>query len=124
MTRFDIDSSAPRRLVRAMVGGPTTPVTVRIWMFTGALAIAAIGIYLALLHGRPTPPVTLAVPWPVIAAAFALAELKVVQVHFRRETHSFSLSEFPAVIGFFFLSPTDYLIAVLLGSTVAFVIGR
>jgi diguanylate cyclase (GGDEF)-like protein len=107
-----------------MVGGPTTPVTVRIWMFTGALAIAAIGIYLALLLGRPTPPVTLAVPWPVIAAAFALAELKVVQVHFRRETHSFSLSEFPAVIGFFFLSPTDYLIAVLFGSTVAFVIGR
>jgi diguanylate cyclase (GGDEF)-like protein len=107
-----------------MIGGRATPVTVRIWMFTGALAVAAIGIYLALLHGRPTPPVTLPVPWPVIAAAFALAELKVVQVHFRRETHSFSLSEFPAVIGFFFLSPTDYLIAVLFGSTVAFVIGR
>ena len=34
-----------------------------------------------------------------MAAAFFAAELKVVDVHFRREKHSFSLSEFPAVIG-------------------------
>ena len=100
------------------------PVAGRIWLFTAALAIAAFLIYLAQLHGRPTPPATLTVPWPVIAAAFAAAELKVVQVHFRRETHSFSLSEFPAVIGFFFLSPADYLVAVLVGSAVAFAIGR
>ena len=61
-------------------------------------------------------------PWPILAVAFAAAELKVVQVHFRRETHSFSLSEFPAVIGFFFLSPFDYVVALLVGSTIAFVI--
>jgi diguanylate cyclase (GGDEF)-like protein len=58
-----------------------------------------------------------------MAIAFATAELRVVQVHFRRETHSFSLSEFPAVIGFFFLSPFDYVLAVLVGSSAAFLIG-
>jgi diguanylate cyclase (GGDEF)-like protein len=124
MARLDLDSTAPRRLVRSVFHGRAWPVTARIWLFTSTLAIAAFGIYAARLHGLPTPPATLALPWPVIAAAFAAAELKVVQVHFRRETHSFSLSEFPAVIGFFFLSPIDYLIAVLIGSTVAFVIGR
>ena len=61
---------------------------------------------------RPAHPV---VGWPLLAAAFALAELKVVEVHFRRETHAFSLSEFPAVIGFFSLAPTEYLAAMLLG---------
>ena len=59
------------------------------------------------------------VPWPIIALAFALAELKVVEVHFRRETHSFSLSEFPAVIGLFFLSPPEYVLAVVVGSAPA-----
>ena len=38
-----------------------------------------------------------------------------MQVHFRRETHAFSLSEFPAVIGMFFLPPGDYILAVLAG---------
>ena len=44
-------------------------------------------------------------PWPVLALGFLAAEAKVIVVHFRRETHSFSLSEIPAVIGLFFLTP-------------------
>jgi hypothetical protein len=53
-----------------------------------------------------------------------IAELKVVQVHFRRETHAFSLSEFPSVIGLFFLAPNDYLLAVLTGSAAALIVTR
>jgi diguanylate cyclase (GGDEF)-like protein len=124
MARFDIVTTAPRRLVRTAIHGRALSGAARIWLFTGSLATLAGLIYLSELHGRTTPPVVLAVPWPIIAAAFAAAELKVVQVHFRRETHSFSLSEFPAVIGFFFLAPFDYLIAVLVGSSIALVIGR
>ena len=40
-------------------------------------------------------------------------ELKVVDVHFRREKHSFSLSELPPVIGFFLLAPDRYFLAML-----------
>ncbi|HLO34545.1 MAG TPA: EAL domain-containing protein, partial [Candidatus Deferrimicrobium sp.] len=68
-------------------------------------------------HPAGAPPIRL--PWALIAAGFCLAELKVVDVHFRREQHSFSLSEFPAVMGLFLLSPHDYLLAVLAGSAVA-----
>ena len=57
-----------------------------------------------------------------MAAAFFAAELKVVDVHFRREKHSFSLSEFPAVIGFFLLSPGDYFMAMLLGTGAALLV--
>lgn len=95
------------------------PAILRIWSLTLVLSIVAAAIYLALLHGRGVPEAPLRVPWPIIALAFALAELKVVEVHFRRETHSFSLSEFPAVIGLFFLSPPEYVLAVMVGSAPA-----
>ena len=96
----------------------------RIWGLTVLLATVAVVLYLAELNGRPGPTVKLQIPWPLLAAAFAAAELKVVEVHFSRETHSFSLSEFPAVIGFFYLSPAEYIAAVLVGSAAALVFSR
>ena len=108
---------------RALTGGKPWPPSTRIWTFSAILAGLAFLIYRNQLAGLSTPPVHLSLPWPLLTVAFATAELKVVQVHFRRETHSFSLSEFPAVIGFFFLSPFDYVLALLVGSSVAFLIG-
>ncbi len=93
----------------------------RVWIQTAALAGLAAAIYLFLLRDLPRPAHAV-VGWPLLAAAFALAELKVVEVHFRRETHAFSLSEFPAVIGFFSLAPTEYLAAMLLGTGAALLV--
>ena len=93
----------------------------RVWTQTATLAAIAAIIYVLLLKDLPRPAHAL-VGWPLLAAAFALAELKVVEVHFRRETHAFSLSEFPAVIGFFSLSPTEYLVAMLLGCGAALLV--
>ena len=64
------------------------------------------------------------IPWPLVAAGFCLAELKVVTVHFRREKHSFSLSEFPAVIGLFTLTPAEYLMAMTVGTAAALIYSR
>ena len=89
------------------------------WGLTLLLGIARVRDLHRQLHGLPAPDAPIHIPWPIIAAAFAAAELKVVEVHFRRETHSFSLSEFPAVIGLFFLSPSEYVLAVLTGSAAA-----
>jgi diguanylate cyclase (GGDEF)-like protein len=100
------------------------PVTARIWLLTVSLAAIATTIYLLLLRGHPGPRVDFHIPWPVMAFAVALAELRVVEVHFRRETHSFSLSEFPAVVGMFFLNPGEYLSALLVGSAAALIIGQ
>ena len=98
-------------------------VSARIWLLTATLTVTAIGIAMVSLSHRPGPITRIDVPWPLIAIAVAIAELKVIEVHFRRETHSFSLSEFPAVIGFFFLPPGEYLVAVFVGSTVALLLG-
>jgi diguanylate cyclase (GGDEF)-like protein len=92
---------------------------IRVWLFSLALAAAATIGYLAFIRGLPTLPAPLMVPWPLIAVAFFLAETKVIDVHFRRESHSFSLSEIPSVIGFFLMPPTDYLAALLVGSGAA-----
>jgi diguanylate cyclase (GGDEF)-like protein len=77
-----------------------------------------------LLTNRTAPFASVVLPWPLLAAGFCVAEMKVVSVHFRRETHSFSLSEFPAVIGLFFLAPLDYLLALLVGSAVALIVAE
>ena len=88
----------------------------QVWAFIALLALSAVALYGGQIAGAARGSAPVDVPWPVIAVGFFLAEIKVVDVHFRREKHSFSLSEFPAVIGLFFLSPPDYLLAVLAGS--------
>ena len=96
------------------------PPAVRVWAFTAALALLTILLDALILERLPVSSlVPIDFPWPLIAAGFCLAELKVIDVHFRREAHSFSLSEFPAVIGLFLLSPHDFILAVVVGSAVA-----
>jgi len=96
----------------------------RIFLFVAVLTAAAVAIYGMLLLGHVAPFANVPLPWPILAAGFCVAEMKVVSVHFRRETHSFSLSEFPAVIGLFFLSPFDYLLALIGGSAVALIVAE
>ena len=68
---------------------------------------------------RPFP-----IPWPLAALAFYLGETNVVEVHFLRERHSFSLSELPGIVGLFFLRPNDYLLACLVGTGFALLADR
>jgi diguanylate cyclase (GGDEF)-like protein len=95
---------------------------IRVWLLSLGLATAAVIGYLVAIRGLPPLPTPVAIPWPLIAVGFFLTEAKVIDVHFRRESHSFSLSELPSVIGFFFLPPTDYLIALLVGSGAALIV--
>jgi diguanylate cyclase (GGDEF)-like protein len=96
----------------------------RIWAFIALLGLTALAIYLVVLAHVTAARQPVDVPWPVLSLAFFLAELKVVDVHFRREKHSFSLSEFPAVLGLFLLSPHDYFLAMLIGSGSALLYSR
>jgi diguanylate cyclase (GGDEF)-like protein len=98
------------------------PAALRVWAFSVSLAATATVLFLADVRYLTPLDAPFAIPWPVIAALFYLVEVKVVEVHFRRETHSFSLSEVPAVVGLFFLGPLDYLLALLVGSGVALVV--
>jgi diguanylate cyclase (GGDEF)-like protein len=113
---------ALKRLGGLVDRGPLGSSATRVWLFTALLAVGALVGYLVnVRHLEPiASPVHL--PWPILAIAYLAAETKVILVHFRRETHSFSLSEVPAVIGLFFVTPDEYLLAVLVGSGVALLV--
>ena len=92
----------------------------RVALFTLLLAAMATVAFTVILAARSQAlEDTVRLPWPLLAVGFLIAELKVVDVHFRREKHSFSLSEFPAVIGLFILTPADYMLALVTGTFVA-----
>ena len=93
----------------------------RVTALTFALAAAALVIYWACLRDVSSGRGATNIPWPVFSLGFFLVEVKVVEVYFRRERHSFSLSEVPAVFGLFYLSPLEYLVALMVGSGLALV---
>jgi diguanylate cyclase (GGDEF)-like protein len=95
----------------------------RVWLFSAGLAALAAVLYLTLVRDAPRLNIPFEIPWWVMAAAFALVDVKVIEVHFRRESHAFSLSEVPAVVGLFFLSANEYLLALMVGAAVALMIG-
>lgn len=103
------------------VCGPASRVRCRIWLFIAVLTLASVAMYGLWLTDVVVTERPFEIPWPVLALGFFLAEIKVVDVHFRREKHSFSLSEFPAVLGLFLFSPPDYFAAMFVGAGAALV---
>ncbi len=110
------------RAVAIVRAGPFASAAVRVWTFTSLLAALALLGYLVRIQSLAPLDVPFWLPWPILAAGFFLTDLKVIEVHFRRETHAFSLSEMPAVIGLFFVPPDQYLLALFLGSAGALLI--
>ena len=97
---------------------------VRIRAFTVLIAAVAGVLYLTVVRDIVPLPVPLVIPWPLAAIAFFLGETNVVEVHFLRERHSFSLSELPAIAFLFLLAPTDYVLACVLGTGLALLVDR
>lgn len=118
------DSGSGDALGRHWLGRSKLAPAVRVWAFTAGLALLALILIVGVIERQSVEIYRLVLPWPLIALGFCVAELKVVDVHFKREQHSFSLSEFPAVIGLFLLPPHDYLLAVLVGSAAALIWSR
>ena len=112
-----------RQALSSLAGhGPLASTAVRVWTFTLLLSAVAVIGFLGWIRMLPTLTTPLWIPWPVLGLGFFLTELKVIEVHFRRETHAFSLSEIPAVIGLFFVPPGQYLLALLAGTGAALLI--
>jgi diguanylate cyclase (GGDEF)-like protein len=103
---------------------PWLDAAVRVRLFIVSLVIVGIFGYLAIIRGMPPVAGNFVLIWPLAALGFYLGETNVVVVHFLRERHSFSLSELPGVMGLFLLSPTDYVLAYVLGAGAALLLDR
>ncbi len=94
-----------------------------VWIVTSL--VAALSAVLVLTwRGPTTPPLDVQMPWWLLAAVFAIVEAFVVHVQFGRETESFSLSEIPLVLGLFFVSPHELVLAQLIGAAIALAVVR
>ncbi len=101
-----------------MAGPPRLSGFNRVWLLTALVIPSAVFSALALWDiGVPAPPVEL--HWLLFACLFYLAEITVVHIKFRRDAHSFSMSEMPLVLAVFFLPPPLILAAQLVGSALA-----
>ncbi len=101
-----------RRLMRL-------PPMARVAVLSFTLAVATGVLYAWLLRDATIPEAPIVIPWWIVAIGFCAVDLKVIEVHFRRESHAFSLYELPAIIGLFTLPPGEYLLAVGVGALLA-----
>jgi len=107
--------SQPRRSrlrgVLSFLGG-----TRGMWMFAAGMGGATVAAYLLGARTLDPPAGSLEFPWWAIAVLFCLAGVFVVRFQYVRESASFSLSQIPLVLGLFFLSPGELLVAHLIGA--------
>ena len=96
----------------------------RVWALNVTLGALTGALFVIVVGRLPALDAPLQIEWWWVAAAYAAAEMLVVHLQFRRDTHSFSLSEIPLLIGLFFLSPDRLLVALFLGSGAALALHR
>ncbi len=92
----------------------------RVRLLSAALLGAALGLWTLM---PPTGPRVLAFGAAPLAlvVAFAAAEILVVTLTFDRETHTFSVSELPLVVGLYSATPGGLVLARIIGSAIALI---
>jgi diguanylate cyclase (GGDEF)-like protein len=96
----------------------------RVWLLNLALGGAALSLFLLVVVRMPALSVGPSMPWLALAALFYAAEILVVHFQFRREIHTFSLSEIPFVLGLLFATPVEFVLANVAGAALALIIHR
>ena len=91
----------------------------RVWLLTASLATITIALLVQQVGTLPQLNPIIRLPWYALAVLFYLTEIFVVHIEFRRDAHSFSLSEIPLVLGLFFATPTDFILAQFIGAALA-----
>lgn len=114
----DAANTRQGRLAGSVVGMDTA--IRRIWLLNAILIGAA--AMLAPVFSGVVPPIRgRAIPFLLLAAAFSAAELAAVHLRFRENAHSFSMSDVPMVVSFFFVPPLVAVAAQAIGNLVALV---
>ncbi|MBA2643623.1 MAG: hypothetical protein H0U82_11965, partial [Actinobacteria bacterium] len=83
------------------------------------IAMAVFILNSTLLANLEPPASTIHVPWWSFVLVFFVVEAFPIHVHIRSEAHTISLSELGLVLALYLVSPSDLLLAQLLGVAVA-----
>jgi diguanylate cyclase (GGDEF)-like protein len=94
-----------------------------VWALNAVLTTGALALYLHVgVFGAPDAHLRIA--WWALAVAFALTELAVVHVHFRRSAHTLTLAELPLALGLLFAAPGDIVIGWVAGAGLVLLLNR
>ena len=96
----------------------------RILLLTLGVALAGMALYWCAVEHLPSAGLHAGVPWLVWVGAFAAAEVFVVHVQLKRDSHSFSLTDLVLAAGLVLLAPGSLVTAQLLGAGMALVLHR
>ena len=96
----------------------------RILLLTLGVALAGTALYWGAVEQLPSAGLHAGVPWLVWVGAFAAAEVFVVHVQVKRDSHSFSLTDLVLAAGLVLLAPGSLVTAQLLGAGMALVLHR
>src|SRR3954449_6732953 len=96
----------------------------RIMLLTASVAAVAVALFVIVVRPLPAAPTALTLPWVLWAAAFAVSEALVVHVQWQREAHTFSVGDLVLAAGLFLTSPTDLVLAQVVGTAATLVIYR
>ena len=120
MRAMDIASVHERTgIFRGLHGG-----TARVWALNVVTTVIAVLLYVLFIQDLPSISRSFTLSLWVMAILFYISEISVVHLQFKRDAYSFSLSELPLVIGFFFSTPVDIVLGQVLGATLALALHR
>jgi diguanylate cyclase (GGDEF)-like protein len=99
-------------------------VSQKIALLTGVVAATAVTLFVIVVAGLPAAPTALNLPWVLWAAAFTVSEVLIVHVQWKRESHTFSLSDLVLAAGLVLAVPADLVLAQVAGTAVVLVVYR
>jgi signal transduction histidine kinase len=79
------------------------------------MALLSLLVYLAWVRHLPTLDAPTRLPWWALIGMYYLAEVMIVHLQFRREAYTFSLGEIPLVLGLYFVTPNELILAAIIG---------
>ena len=107
----------------ASAGDPRHPASARrghrVHLLTVLLVATAVVLLIEVVAPLRELPAPRQISWWALIPLFCAAEVFVVHLQFRRDAHSFSLSELPLVAGFFFAPPLVVVLSMVAGTALA-----
>ncbi|HWW09554.1 MAG TPA: bifunctional diguanylate cyclase/phosphodiesterase [Candidatus Acidoferrales bacterium] len=89
-----------------------------VWTFNGLLAVVAVVLFFAVVVRLPQQWGAVHLMFPVLVVLFCVTESWRVYIHFRSNAQSYSLSEITLIIGLFFATPDELVLARLVGAAI------
>src|ERR1700694_1509999 len=89
-----------------------------VWAFNGLLGLIAVVLFFTGVVRLPQQWGAVHLMFPILVALFCVTESWRVYIHFRSNAQSYSLSEITLIIGLFFATPDELVLARLIGAAI------